>query len=280
MKKKWLKFFTLVGFAQMILINSLANILPINGKTTGDLSDQLKNLFTPQGATFAIWGVIYLLLLIFIFRVLIRPIDNKTEQLSKLFIINSLLNSGWIFAWHYEFLTVSLVLMFGILINLIQINLLLKNTPDWTNKITLQLPFTVYFGWISIATIANLTAVLVGYEWAGFGMSEEVWTIIILVVGVLVALSQFFYFKQIAYLFVVIWAYAGIYGKHTSIDGFNTNYPNIITVLICCLGLLSLGGLRVLLSYYKKTLDYTFPILTHPINWKLLITKNKRENNN
>jgi hypothetical protein len=148
MKKKWLKFFTLVGFAQMILINSLANILPINGKTTGDLSDQLKNLFTPQGATFAIWGVIYLLLLIFIFRVLIRPIDNKTEQLSKLFIINSLLNSGWIFAWHYEFLTVSLVLMFGILINLIQINLLLKNTPDWTNKITLQLPFTVYFGWI------------------------------------------------------------------------------------------------------------------------------------
>jgi hypothetical protein len=252
MKKKWLKFFTLVGFAQMILINSLANILPINGKTTGDLSDQLKNLFTPQGATFAIWGVIYLLLLIFIFRVLIRPIDNKTEQLSKLFIINSLLNSGWIFAWHYEFLTVSLVLMFGILINLIQINLLLKNTPDWTNKITLQLPFTVYFGWISIATIANLTAVLVGYEWTGFGMSEEVWTIIILVVGVLVALSQFFYFKQIAYLFVVIWAYAGIYGKHTSIDGFNTNYPNIITVLICCLGLLSLGGLRVLLSYYKK----------------------------
>jgi len=252
MKKKWLKVLSLVGFVQMILVNSLANILPINGKTTGYLSDQLKNLFTPQGATFAIWGLIYLLLLIFILRILIRPLNKKVEELTTLFIINSLLNSSWIFAWHYEYLAISLVVMLGILINLIQINQLLKNTQDWQDKITLQLPFTVYFGWISIATIANVTAVLVGYGWNGFGISEQVWTILILIVGVVVALSQIIYFRQIAYTFVILWAYFGIYGKHISFEGFNSNYPAIITALICCLGILSLASLGLVFSYYKN----------------------------
>ena len=97
---KWHKILVFLGFTQMIVVNSLANILPINGLTTGDLSDQLKNLFTPQGATFAIWGVIYSLLLVFTLRILIKPTDEKLEQLSKFFILNTLLNSGWIFAWH------------------------------------------------------------------------------------------------------------------------------------------------------------------------------------
>jgi hypothetical protein len=124
MKKIGIKILTLLGFAQMVTINSLANILPINGMTTGDLSDQLKNLFTPQGATFAIWGVIYSLLFVFTLRILIRPMEQKTETLSKLFIVNTIFNSAWIFAWHYEFLILSLVLMIGLLINLVQINLL------------------------------------------------------------------------------------------------------------------------------------------------------------
>jgi uncharacterized membrane protein len=89
MKKKWFKFFVLIGFVQMLTINYLANILPINGITTGDLSDKLKNLFTPQGATFVIWGVIYLLLLIFVLRVQFRAIDKKTENsLNFLFLIH------------------------------------------------------------------------------------------------------------------------------------------------------------------------------------------------
>lgn len=122
--------------------------------------------------------------------------------------------------------------MLGLLINLIQINLLLKNTSDLSHKITLQLPFTVYFGWISIATIANVTAVLAGYEWNRFGISEELWTLIILIFGILVALSQIIFFKQTAYVFVVLWAYFGIYARHTSFEGLNSQYPNIVMVLI------------------------------------------------
>ena len=91
LEKIGVKIFTVLGFIQMVMINSLANILPINGMTTGDLSDKLKNLFTPQGATFAIWGVIYSLLLVFTLRILLMPMVKKTEVLSRLFIVNILM---------------------------------------------------------------------------------------------------------------------------------------------------------------------------------------------
>ena len=114
-KKNWLKVLSLVGFVQMILINSLANILPINNKTTGDISDQLQNLFTPEGSTFAIWGLIYFLLFIFIIRILIRPLNKKVKELIKLFIIENF-QHGQIELIHYVKEIIQIVILKDLII--------------------------------------------------------------------------------------------------------------------------------------------------------------------
>jgi len=257
MKNRFLKLFTLFGLIQMITINSLANILPINGMTTGALSDQLKNLFTPQGATFSIWGLIYLLLCLFTITIITKPIDAKIKKLAQLFIVNSLLNSGWIFAWHYQYLFVSLIIMTSLLINLVQINILIKD--EVSNKLVYQLPFTIYFGWITIAMIANVTAFLVYYQWSGFGISHETWTLIILTIGILISLSQVIYFKKISYVLVIIWAFYGIYVKQVSASGFNNQYPNI--VLLVLIGIIILSASLFWVVYFRYLKRKRFSII-------------------
>ncbi|MEK9614308.1 MAG: hypothetical protein VW080_10355, partial [Flavobacteriaceae bacterium] len=107
-------------------------------------------------------------------------------------------------------------------------------------------------GWITVATIANVTAVLVGYDWGQLGISQENWTIIILIVGIVISSSQIIYFKQIAYGAEIIWAYWGIYGKHTSELGFGNQYPNIITVVLICLGIVILASTGLFVSRSPK----------------------------
>lgn len=109
------KYVNLVLFMAMIVMNYLANALPLNGKTTGELSAQYPNLFVPAGITFSIWGVIYLLLGAFV----ILQFRHKNKSLAKTvgwaFAISCLLNSFWIVAWHYEYLLLSVGIMFGLL---------------------------------------------------------------------------------------------------------------------------------------------------------------------
>lgn len=227
MKKIGIKIGVVLAYSQMMGINALANALPINGKTTGTLSDQYGNLFTPQGFTFAIWGLIYTLLFVFVLGILIRPITQLSQKVSYWFITNALLNSSWILAWHYEQVFLSLVIMLGLLYSLIQLQLLQKNSHRWQEQIWLRLPFTIYFAWITIATIANITALFVSLGWDGYSASASVWTVTILASGIAIALSQVAYFRQWPFAAVVIWAYWGIYSKHTSPQGFDLQYPAI-----------------------------------------------------
>lgn len=240
MKKLYANSLVLVGYLQMLTMNGLANALPINGKTTGALSDQYANLFTPQGSTFSIWGLIYLLLLGYSIYNFWIPVSPKSKTINRLFLINTFLNSAWILAWHYEFLLLSVLVMFGLLGTLIKINALATAPSEKPTPLGVRLPFAVYFGWITIATIANITALLVGYDWKGFGGSEATWTLLVLWVGIGIGILQFWKLKQIPYLLVVIWAYWGIYAKHRSAAGFDSKYPLIIQNLEGCLGVLSL----------------------------------------
>ena len=125
--RKTLSILNLLSFLGMVIVNYLAVTLPLNNKTTGELSDQYPNLFVPAGFTFSIWGVIYLLLAIFIVYQLIYVFRKNTqnssflEKIGILFFASSLANLSWVFAWHFELVSLSLFLMLVLLVSLMAI---------------------------------------------------------------------------------------------------------------------------------------------------------------
>ena len=207
----------IIGLIIMITINALANILPINDIPTGDVSDKYENIFTPAGFTFSIWGVIYLSLIILIVYLTIGLIRKKTRSINYIkdmgyfFFISSILNSIWIFLWHYELLGASIFVMLGILISLIIIYRRINLTS--INYRWLTTPFSIYLGWISVATIANITAWQVAINWGRLGRTETFWYVILLIVIVL--LTGFFIkiFKDYIYTLVILWSLTGILAK-------------------------------------------------------------------
>ena len=170
-----------VAFVAMVTVNGLANSLPINGRSTGELSDSYPNLFVPAGFTFFVWGVIYLLLLAFIAYQLVATLRGSPEGIGVVttvrvwFVVSSLANIAWIYAWHYERVLLSVVFMLVLLASLIAIYLKLQigMAPSTSvRRWLVEVPFGVYLGWITVATVANVTALLVDVNWGGFGVSR------------------------------------------------------------------------------------------------------------
>lgn len=208
-------------FLIMVATNYLANAVPFNDKTTGQLSDQYPNLFVPAGITFSIWGIIYLLLFVFcvkqsknFFSQTPDPSTNAlVDKIGLRFVVSCILNSLWILYWHYEHLFFSVIIMLSLLIILLdiarRINFLSKNTEIHI-PIVAKAAFGMYLGWICIATIANITAVLVFFGWDAFGQSETFWTCLMVIIGALVVS---FTLAKVNNAFIgaaVLWAFVGI----------------------------------------------------------------------
>ncbi|HKK41588.1 MAG TPA: tryptophan-rich sensory protein, partial [Bacteroidales bacterium] len=200
------KYLNILLFAGMIVMNYLANALPLNNKTTGELSDELPNLFVPAGITFSIWGVIYLLLLVYCVVQFTGANQLVISSISWLFAITCVLNALWIVCWHYQKISLSLLVMTGILISLIYINMIIKGLPVGMIKAA----FGVYLGWICIATIANVTALLVNRNWDGFGLPGEVWAIIMIAAGAVITVLSVYRLRNPFIGLAVIWAFTGI----------------------------------------------------------------------
>lgn len=236
-----------VAYVLMIVMNALANLLPINGITTGQVSDAYPNLFAPAGLTFAIWGVIYLLLAGFILYQLGLLQDRRgamkphlLHKVAVLFTVSSLANVAWIFSWHYRLIPLSMFLMVIILLSLINIvQAIGYRHLSQREKLLVRLPFSVYLGWITVATIANATTLLVSWGWKGFGLSEPVWAIIMIFTGTLIGGATTLRNRDAAYGLVLVWAYLGIILKHTSATGFAGQYPLVIAATALCLLILA-----------------------------------------
>ncbi|MDY0236136.1 MAG: hypothetical protein RBR71_08920 [Gudongella sp.] len=252
---KTMGFIATIFYIVMVIVNVMANTVPINGLNTGEVSDSFPNLFAPAGITFSIWGVIYLLLAIYLFFQFSdsREMESKNNRvlnrINLLFIISSIANAAWIFAWHNLKIGVSVVIMFVMFFSLITIVLTVNNLSlNKKEKFWLRIPFSVYFGWINIALIANITGFLVNSGWKGFGLSETVWTIIILIIGLLIGGTTIWRLKDRAYGLVFVWAYLGILIKHLSADGFAGAYPGIIATAGISIGIF----MSIIFLTYKK----------------------------
>jgi hypothetical protein len=201
-----IKILNLLFFAGMVVVNYLANALPLNGKNTGELSGLYPNLFVPAGITFSIWGIIYLLLLLFCILQFTVPNQPSVSQIGWFFIISSVLNALWIFAWHYEKVGISVLVMLGLLATLVVVNHQIKDLPAGFFKAV----FGIYLGWICIATIANVTALLVNLNWNGFGITAEIWSIVMIIIGAIIVGWAIFRFNNPYIGLSVVWAFIGI----------------------------------------------------------------------
>lgn len=200
------RIINVLALCGVIYVNYLANALPINGKTTGELSNQYANLFVPAGLTFAIWGLIYLLLMIFSVIQFLPPYKESSVTANLLFTVSCLFNMAWIVAWHYERMGISILIMLGLLATLALINRQLASE----NQLLLKAVFGIYLGWILIATIANLTTGLVSVNWTGWGISPVSWTLILIAAGVVVASFNMVKLDNPFLAVAVAWAFLGI----------------------------------------------------------------------
>lgn len=214
------------SFVFAIVINGAANVLPINGQTTAEISDRFRVFVVPAGYVFAIWGVIYVGQLAFLFQTL-RPnrLDDALLRRIGLWpVAVATLNGIWILLWHYEVFPATVAVMVALLVSLI---LLYRRAGfertarpgsgiSASERWLVQVPFSLYLGWITVATIANVAAV---GNWAGvstFGLAPELVAAAVLAVGLAIAALVMLRTGDVAYGAVIIWAYVGIVVKEAA----------------------------------------------------------------
>ncbi len=210
-----MKLRTILNLLTLVLtlvVNSLANILPLNGMNTGQISDSLPSLFTPAGYVFSIWSIIYIGLIAFgIYQALPSQRNNpRIERVGWWFVIANLFNSAWIFAWHYLQFGLSVVLMLGLLVSLLVIyERIGRRAASRVETWTVNVPFSIYLGWITVATVANIASLLISLGWNGFGI-PAVLTVAMIGIATLLGVLMILLKREIAYPLVLIWAFAGI----------------------------------------------------------------------
>jgi translocator protein len=232
-----------IAFIAMITVNALANILPINGLNTGQVSALYNNLFVPAGFTFSIWGVIYLLLLFWVVAsgMILWTGANKNRlyahalTTAPLFLLTCILNACWIFCWHYLQISFSLIVMLCLLITLTGIyrkmqqhRIIIAGMHWWI----LYLPFVIYLSWICVATIANTTALLVHIQWNAFGMAPWLWSCIMIAVTFLLPAAFAFWRGELAFACVTAWALFGIYKAQLLVNE-NVGFTALSAAVLC-----------------------------------------------
>jgi len=216
------RFANISAFLALVIINGLAGATTlVGGRNTAQVSNSYPTLITPAGYVFSIWGIIYILLGVFIVYQALPSQQGKGFQskIGWLFVASSLLNCIWLFLWQFEFLTFTLLIMFLLLTSLIFIYVRVgigKIKAPIIEKLAVYVPFSIYLGWITIASVANVATVLVSLNWGGFGLNAQIWTTLIVILVLIITILVIATRKDIAFTLVIIWALVGIGFNHSS----------------------------------------------------------------
>lgn len=245
------KALAILNFVFYVIAFAVANLSQLGifgGATNKDISDKYDTVFTPAGLTFSIWGVIYLSLFGFVIYHLIRAYKDDVHsdasqdilKIDNLFIVNNIATTCWVFAFTYEYLFTSMLLIIIQLITLVKIFIklnLFDNDKTFTNKLFTQFPLTIYFAWLCVANNANISLFLVSKNWDGLGIDPSIWAMVVILVTVILSVFIILCKRNPFFGLVVIWALYGIILKRESVDG--EAFANVILVAWFGLGLLT-----------------------------------------
>jgi translocator protein len=247
MDKKYIKLGVLVSTLGMLFTNFLSNYLPFNNLTTQEISDSIPTYFTPAGYVFAIWGIIYIGLLIYNI-IIFKQKDSFNSKAAVWVIVSNIANSLWLLLWHYQYIELSVLVMLVLLFSLIIVFTQLSKPKS---PLLLTAPFSIYLGWISVATIANIAAALYVSDIQDYGLSEEMWSIIMIATATGISLVFSRTKKDPFFSLVILWAVIGILYRYLAVSDLIVGGSLVAAIII----LFDL----VLLSLFTKKESYIHP---------------------
>lgn len=213
-RSPWLLPLTnLVAFLGVVVVNALANALPIAGRNTGEISALYPTLFTPAGYVFSIWGVIYLALGAFVVFGMLPGGRRHVARVGYAFALSCVFNMSWIVAWHHLRIGTSLLLMLGLLASLIVVYRRASSdsaSPSAGERWAMRFPFSLYLGWITVATVANVSVWLTDLGWRGAPLPERVWAALVVVVATGIGGLALWRERDVVFALVLVWALVGI----------------------------------------------------------------------
>lgn len=221
--EKTLFYISAITYLMTLVVNFVANAIPFNQLSTGEISDMYPNYFVPANFTFSIWGVIYTALFVYIYYRLRNLSQSRSTlqslffyKIDALFTLANVMNLLWIISWHYLLMYLSLIFMVGLFVSLLLLILLVQK-----QSLPSLIPFRIYFGWITVALIANVTTTIVSdfqsftWLWNGGEVSEQIMTFLIIIIGTIIGAFTTWKHKDGWYGGVIAWALFGIYVRHT-----------------------------------------------------------------